>query len=89
MAAGPDPLKKSESFSKLAVDVKTLMKVKFSFSKQDLRDNIPIIDPFSRTRACPIAAQRQNVLIAGRIGGNYCIHSQKIEINIEGITFTN
>ena len=54
------------------------MQAKFSFHKQDFQDNIPIIDTFSRTRACPIAAQRQNVLIVGRVGGNYRLNSQHI-----------
>lgn len=87
MAAGPDPIKKAETFSKLATDLKGLMQAKFSFNQQQLQDNIPIIDTFSRTLACPIAAQRQNVLVAGRIGGNYCLNSQKIEVCEEGVRF--
>ena len=87
MAAGSDPLKKAETFSKITTDLKSLMQTKFSFNQQQLKDNIPIIDSFSRTMACPIAAQRHNVLVAGRIGGNYCLNSQKIDVREEGVKF--
>lgn len=33
MAAGSNPNKKSESFSKLTADIKTLMQAKFKFDK--------------------------------------------------------
>jgi hypothetical protein len=42
--------------------------------------SMPIIDVFSRTLACPIATQRQNPLVAARIGSNLSIKTQSLYI---------
>jgi hypothetical protein len=63
------------------------MQNKFEFHQKEIVHNIPIIDMFSRTRSCPIAAQRQNPLICGRIGGNFNFDSQKLEIGEHGVEF--
>jgi hypothetical protein len=43
---------------------------------------------FSRTKACPIASQRLNPLAGARIGGNYLLRFQKININDKGVFFS-
>lgn len=45
----------------------------------------PVIDKFARTLACPIAAQRQNVLVCARIGCNLSPITKPLEINDKGI----
>lgn len=47
--------------------------------------NVPIIDVFSRTLACPIATQKQNPLVAARIGSNLSLRTQTLDISPEGI----
>jgi hypothetical protein len=48
---------------------------------------LPIIDVFSRTLACPIATQRQNPLVAARVGSNLSPKSQSLYITKEGIKY--
>lgn len=55
------------------------------FKKSEINQNIPILDIFSRTLACPIATQRQNPMVAARIGSNLSIKTQNFEITIDGI----
>lgn len=85
MGAGNDPLKKQHDYAKLISDPKQLMKTTFLYKKSEPNSNIPIIDSFSRTLACPIATQRQNPLVAARIGSNLSISTQNFEITSEGI----
>lgn len=85
MGAGNDPLKKQHDYAKLISDPKELMKTTFVFQKSSPDQNIPIIDEFSRTLACPIATQRQNPLVAARIGSNISIEAQGFDITSEGI----
>lgn len=61
------------------------MKTTFIFKKSEPNTNIPIIDAFSRTLACPIATQRQNPLVAARIGSNLSLKTQSYDISSEGI----
>lgn len=58
------------------------MKATFIFKKPEYIQNIPIIDVFSRTLACPIATQRQNPLVAGRIGSNLSYNNQTLDISV-------
>jgi hypothetical protein len=44
-----------------------------------------VIDVFSRTLACPVSTQRQNPLVAARIGSNLSLSSQPLVITAEGI----
>lgn len=85
MGAGKDPLKKDHDYAKLTADPRELMKTTFVFKKPDVLQNVPIIDVFSRTLACPIATQKQNPLVAARIGSNISIKTQTLDISPEGI----
>jgi dynein heavy chain len=87
MGAGTDPLKKDQNFSRLTTDLKSLMETKFSYPKVEENRHIPIIDSFSRTLACPIAAQRQNPLVAARIGCHLSLKSQALNLLASGIVF--
>ena len=49
--------------------------------------NIPILDAFSRTLACPVSTQRQNPMVSARIGSNLTVFTQFFEISNEGIKF--
>jgi hypothetical protein len=49
---------------------------------QEITDrSMPVIDIFSRTLACPVATQRQNPLVAARIGSNLSIRTQRLFLN--------
>ena len=85
MGAGKDPLKKVHDYARLASDPKELMKMNFTFKKTDISQNVPIIDVFARTLACPVATQRQNPLVAARIGSNLSLSSQALDITTEGV----
>lgn len=87
MGAGKDPLKKDHDYAKLADDPKELMKTTFFFRKFEQKQSIPIIDVFSRTLACPVAAQRQNPISVGRIGSNLSLKTQNFDISLDGIKF--
>lgn len=80
MGAGSDPLKKNQDFAHLTNNLKTLMETKFQFPKDSQTRNLPIIDVFARTLACPIATQRQNPLVAARVGSNLSPKSQNLYI---------
>lgn len=56
------------------------MKTTFVFKKPDTVQNVPILDVFSRTLACPIATQKQNPLVAARIGSNLSLKTQTFDI---------
>lgn len=56
------------------------MKTTFIFKKPDPIQNVPIIDVFSRTLACPIATQKQNPLVAARIASNLSLRTQPFDI---------
>lgn len=81
MGAGKDPLKKDHDYAKLAGDPSQLMKTTFVFKKSEMAQNVPIIDAFSRTLACPVAAQKQNPLVAGRIGSHLSLATQHLVIS--------
>lgn len=85
MGAGSDPLKKNQDFARLTSNLKTLMETKFQFPKDHVQRNLPIIDVFARALACPIATQRQNPLVAARVGSNLSPKSQSLFITKEGI----
>jgi hypothetical protein len=85
MGAGSDPLKKHQDYARLTGDLKGLMETKFDFPKTSAARHLPIIDVFSRTLACPIATQRQNPLVAARIGSNLSLLTQSLSIKPEGI----
>lgn len=87
MGAGNDPLKKEHDYAKLASEPKELMKMTFTFKKAEQFQSVPIIDVFSRTLACPVATQRQNPLVAARIGSNLSINSQSLDISPDGIRY--
>lgn len=87
MGAGSDPLKKEQDLAKLTNNPKDLMQTHFQFPKSKMQRNLPIIDVFSRTLACPIATQRQNPLVAARIGSNLSTISQNLFITKEGIKY--
>jgi len=80
MGAGADPLKKNQDFAKLTSNIKGLMETKFQFPQPCLYRSLPIIDVFARTLACPIATQRQNPLVAARVGSNLSVRSQNLFI---------
>jgi len=42
---------------------------------------------FARTLACPIATQRQNPLVAARVGSNLSAKAQRLYITKEGIKY--
>jgi dynein heavy chain len=86
MGAGKDPLKKDHVFAKLTNEPEELMKTTFLVDKKKINNfNIPIIDVFSRTLACPIATQRQNPMVAARIASNLTLNTQNLDICHEGI----
>ena len=85
MGAGSDPLKKNQDFARLTGDIKALMETKFDFPKESTARNLPVIDVFSRTLACPVATQHQNPLVAARIGSNLSLITQPLTIKPEGI----
>ena len=85
MGAGADPLKKSQDYARLTGDIKSLMEAKFDFPKDSTIRNLPVIDVFARTLACPIATQRQNPLVAARVGSNLSLKTQPLMIKPEGI----
>lgn len=85
MGAGSDPLKKNQDLAYLTGDLKTLMETKFQFPKESGSRYLPVIDVFSRTLACPVATQRQNPLVAARIGSNLSLNAQPLVIKAEGI----
>jgi dynein heavy chain len=85
MGAGTDPLKRNQDFARLTGDLKTLMQTKFLFPKDSQARSLPIIDVFARTLACPISTQRQNPVVAARIGSNLSISTQFLFITPEGM----
>lgn len=86
MGAGKDPLKKNHDYARLTDQPLELMRTTFVFKKtENTIQNVPIIDNFSRTLACPIATQRQNPLVAARIGSNLTLATQNMDITSEGI----
>lgn len=87
MGAGEDPLKKNQDFARLTGNLKALMQTRFQFPKDGPSRHLPIIDVFARTLACPIATQRQNPLVAARIGSNLSPQSQPLYISKEGIRY--
>lgn len=80
MGAGKDPLKKDHDYARLTADPSELMKTTFVFKKPEYIQNVPIIDVFSRTLACPIATQKQNPLVAARIASNLSLNVQSLDI---------
>lgn len=78
MGAGNDPLKKKHDYAHLTGNVNELMKTKFFQVKSNPVYNIPIIDGFSRTLACPVATQRQNPMVSARIGSNLSVLTQHL-----------
>jgi dynein heavy chain len=85
LGAGTDPLKRNQDFAKLAGDAKNLMRATFVLPDTLEKRLPPIIDKFARTLACPIAAQRQNPMTCGRIGGNLAPPTKSLEITDKGI----
>ena len=63
------------------------MKTNFFQVKTDPVYNIPILDGFSRTLACPVATQRQNPMVSARIGSNLTVLTQYFQIGGEGIKY--
>ena len=80
MGAGNDPLKKQHDYAHLVGKAGELMKTKFVNLKTNPVYNIPILDGFSRTLACPVAAQRQNPMVSARIGSNLTVLTQHFYI---------
>ena len=87
MGAGNDPLKKQHDYAFLTGNISELMKTNFKNVKSNPVYNIPIIDGFSRTLACPVATQRQNPMVSARIGSNLTVLTQHFEISHEGIRY--
>ena len=89
MGAGSDPLKKNQDFARLTGDIKSLMEAKFKFPPDGTVRSLPVIDVFARTLACPVATQRQNPLVAARVGSNLSPQIQCLSFSREGIKITN
>lgn len=85
MGAGEDPLKKNQDFAHLTGDLPTLMKTTFQFPQKSVMRSLPVLDVFSRTLGCPIATQRQNPLVAARIGSHLSLPTQHFYITEEGV----
>jgi hypothetical protein len=87
MGAGNDPLKKEHDYAHLASNASELMKTNFFQSRSKALHNVPIIDAFARTLACPVATQRQNPMVSARIGSNLSPLTQHLEITSFGVLY--
>lgn len=61
------------------------MRTTFLYKRAEQVQNVPIIDVFARTLACPVATQRQNPMVAARIGSNLSLQTQYFQINSDCI----
>jgi len=71
LGAGDDPMSKQQDYSGLASNPASLMSMNFKKPQKQAPRFPPVIDPFSRTLAAPVSAQRHYLQVCHRIGTNY------------------
>jgi dynein heavy chain, axonemal len=71
LGAGDDPMSKQQDYSAHASNPASLMAMNFKKPQKQAPRFPPVIDPFSRTLAAPVSAQRHYLQVCHRIGTNY------------------